>query len=168
MIVTIRPETPEDEQDIHDVTIAAFLNAAHRDGTEQFVVRALRAAGALTISLVAESDGVVTGHIAISPVAISDGSTGWYGTGPLSVHPDQQRSGIGSLLLNDALGRLRAMGAAGCVLLGDPAYYVRFGFAPDARLVLAVVPPQYFQVLPFGDSVPAGFVNYHEAFSAVE
>jgi putative acetyltransferase len=66
-----------------------------------------------------------------------------------------------------ARAALRERGAQGCVLLGDPAYYRRFGFAPDPRLVLPGVPPEYFQALPFGDAVPAGTVAYHAAFNAL-
>lgn len=166
MSPVIRQESPSDVAAIHAVTMAAFLDAPHTDHTEQFIVDALRKAGALTISLVAEEAGEVTGHVAISPVSVSDGSAGWYGLGPISVRPELQGLGIGSLLMQAALRLLRERGAAGCVLLGDPAYYSRFGFKPEAGLVLPDVPRGYFQALPFGESLPHGVVTYHEAFSA--
>lgn len=166
MSPVIRQESPSDVAAIHAVTMAAFLNAPHTDHTEQFIVDALRKAGALTISLVAEEAGEVTGHVAVSPVSVSDGSAGWYGLGPISVRPELQRRGIGSRLMQAALRLLRERGAAGCVLLGDPAYYSRFGFKPEAGLVLPDVPQEYFQALPFGESLPHGVVTYHEAFSA--
>lgn len=166
MSPVIRQESPSDVAAIHAVTVAAFLDAPHTDHTEQFIVDALRKAGALTISLVAEEAGEVTGHVAISPVSVSDGSAGWYGLGPISVRPELQGRGIGSLLMQAALRLLRERGAAGCVLLGDPAYYSRFGFKPEAGLVLPDVPQEYFQALPFGESLPHGVVTYHEAFSA--
>ncbi|MFX5839845.1 N-acetyltransferase, partial [Acinetobacter baumannii] len=81
----IRFEIPEDVVRIHALTAAAFLNAPHTDHTEQFVVDALRSANALTISLVAEEGGEIVGHVAVSPVSISDGSSGWFGLGPISV-----------------------------------------------------------------------------------
>lgn len=162
----IRSESPSDAAAIHAVTEAAFLHAPHTDHTEQFVVDALRRAGALTISLVADEGGTVVGHVAVSPVSISDGSGVWYGLGPISVHPERQGRGIGSLLMREALRRLRERGAAGCVLLGDPAYYARFGFQPAAGLVLPDVPPEYFQALSFGPPVPRGVVTYHAAFDA--
>ncbi|MFX5522399.1 N-acetyltransferase, partial [Acinetobacter baumannii] len=78
---------------LHALTEAAFRNAAHSSHTEQFIVDALRARGELSVSLVAEMDGKVIGHVAVSPVTISDGSTGWFGLGPISVLPAWQGQG---------------------------------------------------------------------------
>lgn len=122
----LRRESPSDAAAIRAVTVAAFLDAPHTDHTEQFIVEALRREGALTISLVAELDGEVVGHVAASPVSISDGSADWYGLGPVSVRPELQGQGIGSLLVQGALRSLRERDAAGCVLLGDPAYSLEF------------------------------------------
>lgn len=166
MRAVIREESPADLAAIHDVTIVAFLDAPHAAHTEQFIVDALRKAGALSISLVAEQAGEVVGHVALSPVSISDGSAHWYGLGPISVRPELQGKGIGSLLMNVAIGVLRERGAAGCVLVGDPAYYSRFGFKPESSLVLPDVPPEYFQALLLGQSLPRGVVTFHEAFGA--
>lgn len=162
----IRPETPSDIAAIHALTAEAFRNAPHTDHTEQFITDALRKAGALTVSLVAERNGAVFGHVAVSPVSISDGSSGWFGLGPICVSPELQGQGIGALLVRSALRLLRKQGAAGCVLLGDPGYYRRFGFRPEPGLVLLEVPPEYFQALSFGPSMPCGVVTYHEAFGA--
>jgi len=93
--IVIRFETDADVGAIRDVTVAAFKTLAISHHTEQFIVEALRAAKALTVSLVAELDGRVVGHIAFSPVTISDGTKHWYGLGPLSVLPEYQRQGIG-------------------------------------------------------------------------
>lgn len=164
--VHIRPETTADMDAIHRITVDAFLEAPHTDHTEQFVVQQLRHSGALSISLVAEVDGELVGHVAISPVAISSGAQDWFGLGPISVTPAWQGKGIGSALMHHVLQQLKTTGAAGCVLLGDPAYYARFGFRPDPRLVLPDVPPAYFQALPFGTDVPQGVVTYHAAFHA--
>lgn len=162
----VREESPSDAAAIHAVTSAAFLNAPHTAHTEQYIVDALRRAGALAVSLVAEQGGQIVGQVALSPVSISDGSTDWYGLGPISVEPVLQGTGIGSLLMQAALGRLRERGAAGCVLVGDPAYYSRFGFKPEPGLVQPNVPPESFQALPFGPSMPHGVVKFHEAFNA--
>ena len=162
----IRPESPSDAAAIHAVTKAAFLHAPYTDHTEHHIVDALRDAGVLTISLVADEGGTIVGHVAVSPVSISDGSVDWYGLGPISVHPEHQGRGIGSLLMREALRRLAEQGAAGCVLLGEPAYYSRFGFRPEDGLVLPDVPPEYFQAVSFGPPVPRGVVTYHAAFSA--
>lgn len=163
---TVRPEAAADAAAIHDLTVAAFREAPHTSHTEQFIVRELRAAGALSLSLVAEDDGVVVGHVALSPVSISDGSRGWFGLGPISVRPDRQGRGVGTRLMHGALQALREQGAAGCVLLGDPAYYGRFGFRAEPGLVLPGVPPEYFQAITFGPSLPNGEVSYHAAFDA--
>jgi predicted N-acetyltransferase YhbS len=163
--VRIRNETTKDIEAVESVTAAAFRNAAHSSHTEQFIVKALRAAGALTVSLVAEVDGAVIGHVAASPISIS-GHSGWHGLGPLSVVPDFQRRGVGTLLVTTALGRLKASRANGCVVLGDPRYYGRFGFKAEQALVLPGVPPEFFQAISFGGSVPVGAVSYHQAFKA--
>ncbi len=148
---------------------AAFERDPHRrpgsEPTEHRIVDALRAAGALTVSLVAEDRGEIVGHIACSPVRI-DGMLGqWYGLGPVGVRPDRQRQGVGSALVRAVIEELRAEEAAGVVLLGDPAFYERFGFRSDARIRLDGVPPEYFLCLPLQGAVPSGTVTYHEAFS---
>ena len=166
MTIEIRNELATDVDAINAVTIAAFSDAPHTGHTEQFIVKALRSTGKLSISLVAERDGEVVGHVAVSPVSISDGSTGWYGLGPISVMPACQGQGIGSRLMQAALQALRASGAAGCVVLGEPGYYGRFGFRAEPGLVLADVPPEYFQALAFSGTVPSGTVTYDAAFNA--
>lgn len=163
---TIRPETAHDRDAIDRITRAAFLNHPHSDQTEHLIIARLRAAGALTLSLVAEQEGQVVGHAAFSPVTWSDGSTGWYGLGPVAVAPHCQGRGIGAALVQQGLDTLRAQGAAGCVVLGDPAYYGRFGFAHRADCALPGVPAPYFQVLAFGNTTASGEVAYHAAFTA--
>jgi putative acetyltransferase len=162
----IRDETPADEEAIEALTRAAFLSASHTSHTEQFIVRALRNAGKLAISLVAEVNGVIVGHVAVSPVSISDGASRWFGLGPISVLPSYQGAGIGSALVHQALDLLRKRGAAGCVVLGEPAYYKRFGFTPQSSLILPGVAAKYFQALSFQSELAFGRVSYHEAFSA--
>jgi len=164
--IEIRLEKPSDIQSIHEVTVAAFLDAPHTDHTEQFIVKSLRDLGALTISLVAEGSDQIVGHVALSPVTISDGSNDWYGLGPISVIPSEQGKGIGSKLMHAALAELKNLKANGCVLLGDPNYYHRFGFVPINSLVFQDVPPEYFQALLIQGTYPKGTVTYHESFSA--
>lgn len=164
--IVIRDEHATDIAAIHALTAAAFLDAPHTSHTEQFIVDALRAAGVLTLSLVAVVDDDIVGHVAVSPVVVSDGSAGWFGLGPISVTPRLQRRGVGSLLMRAATERLRERDAAGCVLLGNPAYYGRFGFVATPELVLEGVPPEYFLALPFGPSSAHGRVTYHPAFDA--
>ncbi|BAY91976.1 MULTISPECIES: GNAT family N-acetyltransferase [unclassified Tolypothrix] len=165
MNITIRKEVPGDVADIEALTTAAFLNTTYSSHTEQLIVNALRDSGNLTISLVAEADSKIVGHVAVSPVSISDGSQGWYGLGPISVSPQHQGVGIGSQLMREALATLRQLGASGCVLLGNPNYYSRFGFQVEPSLVLPDVPPEYFQAISFNGQIPTGLVSYHESFN---
>jgi predicted N-acetyltransferase YhbS len=164
--IKIREESPDDVLAIGRVTTAAFLAAPHTSHTEEFVVDALRRAGKLAVSRVATHDDEVVGHVAISPTAISGNEVGWYGLGPVSVLPSYQRRGIGSALIMDALLVLSSSGAAGCVVLGDPAFYERFGFSAHAALTLPGFPPQNLLAVAFDASIPKGVVSYHEAFQA--
>ena len=160
----LRRETPGDTEAIRTLTEEAFRTAPHADGTEHVIIDRLRAAGALALSLVAEIDGVVAGHVAFSPVTVSDGRAGWYGLGPIAVAPAHQGKGIGSALVRTGLAHLRAGGAVGCVLLGDPAFYGRFGFAAGPALTLEGVPPAYFLYVAFSPVYGEGTVSYHPAF----
>ena len=162
----IRNEIKEDIEAISEVTIAAFQNLQISNKTEQFIIHALRKAGVLSISLVAEIEKQVVGHIAFSPVTISDGSKNWYGLGPISVMPEYQKQGIGKTLVNEGLSLLKAQGGKGCALVGDPGYYQRFGFRNIPSLIHEGVPQEVFLVLPFDNSVPQGTVVFHEAFLA--
>jgi putative acetyltransferase len=164
--IVTRSETDADVSAIAEVTVAAFATLEVSNHTEQFVIAALRSANALTLSLVAEADGRVMGHVAFSPVTFSDGSPNWYGLGPVSVVPEYQRQGIGSALIREGLSRLKALGAAGCCLVGHPGYYGRFGFENAPGLVCEGVPPEVFFALSFGGHVPQGTVAFHEAFKA--
>ena len=164
--IVIRDEKRTDAARIGEVTIAAFKTLEISHHTEQFIITALRAARALTVSLVAEADGRIVGHIAFSPVAISDGTQGWYGLGPVSVLPEYQRRGIGKLLIREGLSRLRNKNAQGCCLVGHPDYYRKFGFANTPGLVVAGVPPEVFFALSFDGHTPQGTVAFHEAFRA--
>lgn len=166
MSIRIRKEASTDVAAIEAVTVAAFQNAAHTSHTEQFIIAALRKAGQLSVSLVADDSGAIIGHVAVSPVTISDGTTGWVGLGPISVAPAYQGNGVGVQLMEQAIAELRALGASGCVVLGEPGYYSRFGFKAEPLLVLPEVPPEYFQAVLFSGSLPSGVVSYHESFAA--
>lgn len=167
-IIIIRKETKLDVGAICDITKLAFENHPYSHNTEQFIINALRAANALTISLVAEIDGKIVGHIAFSPVTFSDGSKNWYGLGPISVVPDYQKQGIGKSLVNEGIGLLKDLGAEGCVLVGDPKYYERFGFRSPDGLKHEGVPQENVLALPFCNRTPTGTVHFHIAFSATK
>lgn len=160
----IRPERPEDAATIRALTDAAFKGMAFSDQTEARVIEGLRAAGALTLSLVATEGDDILGHVAFSPVTINAEAGDWYGLGPVSVWPDRQRAGIGQALIRDGLQRLRRLGAGGCVLLGAPAYYGRFGFESDPELYEVGAPPGAFQRLSLSGVRPRGEVRFHPAF----
>ncbi|MHC4176322.1 MAG: GNAT family N-acetyltransferase [Planctomycetota bacterium] len=164
--IVIRSETNSDVDAIAEVTIAAFNTLAISNHTEQFIIAALRAAKALTVSLVAELDGCVVGHLAFSPVTISDGTRNWYGLGPVSVLPEYQRQGIGKALIQEGLSRLKNLNAQGCCLVGHPEYYRQFGFKNIAGLVHPGVPHEVFSALPLDKHFPQGVVEFHEAFRA--
>lgn len=162
----IRQEQPADHGVIAAITAAAFAEMEHSNQTESAIIAALRESGALTLSLVAVDAGEVVGHIAFSPVKIDGKDLAWFGLGPVSVRPDRQGEGIGSALIRDGLGRLSASGAAGCVLLGEPDYYHRFGFQNDEGLRYEGAPAEYFMRLSFDGVPPSGRVEYHDGFGA--
>ncbi len=160
----VRLENAKDAEAIRNITQQAFAGARHSSGTEGAIIDGLRSAGALSLSLVAEVDGEIIGHAAFSRVTVGGRDVGWFGLGPVSVKPGFQGSGTGSELIRDGLARLRADGAKGCVVLGDPEYYQRFGFKADPALTFEGVPPEYFMALPFIGKPPSGQVVYEPAF----
>lgn len=167
-LLEIRPETAKDAGEIANVIALAFADDPRSDGREAEIVALMRDDSALTLSLVACIDGAVAGHIAFSEVHINSQLNSqfcdWYGLAPVSVLPEYQNQGIGSALINKGLSRLKQLGAKGCVLLGEPDYYSRFGFQSNPSLVLEGVPPEYFQALAFDGDTPNGAVKYHAAF----
>lgn len=164
--IVIRKEVDADIDVIRDVIIEAFKTLEVSNQTEPLIIEALRAAGALSISLVAEADGRVVGHIAFSPLTVSDGSSDWYGLGPVSVLPECQRQGIGTALIREGLSQLKDLDAAGYCVVGHPDYYKRFGFENPSGLALKGVPPEVFFALPLDGRVPEGTVAFHEGFEA--
>jgi putative acetyltransferase len=164
--IIIRPECDSDIDAITAVTKSAFANPPYSRQTEHFIVKALRADGALAVSLVAQVAGRVAGHIAFSRVAISDGTRDWYGMGPVSVTPDLQRRGIGKALIREGLSLLKLMGAKGCVLVGDPRYYERFGFRSGLGITHQGVPDENVLALAFENHMPRGQAVFHDAFKA--
>jgi putative acetyltransferase len=152
---------------IHGVHAASFPTTA-----EARLVDLLRAAGRLTVSLVAEANGTVIGHVAFSPVTAATGAVG-AGLGPVAVLEAHRRRGIAARLIVDGLSACRAAGFGWAVVLGEPAYYGRFGFRPASDFGLS---DEYgggsaFQAvelvrgaLPAG----AGLVRYAPEFAVVE
>jgi putative acetyltransferase len=130
----IRHERPGDENAIYSLTLAAFEPMAFSDGSEGPIIQSLRKSGKLTLSLVAEEDETIIGHIAFSPVTIDGSHENWFGLGPISVRPGRQRQGVGKSLIPKGLEMLKERGACGCALIGNPEIYGRVGFERDGQL----------------------------------
>lgn len=161
----IRPERAGDEDAIHDLTVSAFEPMSFSDGSEALIIRALRRSGQLSLSLVAQLDDRIVGHVAFSPVTI-DGLHGWFGLGPIAVERAIQHSGTGRALISSGLAALRERGAAGCALIGDPALYSRFGFESDGKLTYENLPTHLVQWMRFFGPAPQGELKFASAFEA--
>lgn len=164
MDITIRPETSDDAPAIHALTRRAFATVPYADGDEQDLIDRLREAGALLLSLVAERDGAIVGQVTLSPATHETGVAGWLALGPVSAEPDLKHQGIGSALIRAAIDWMKAQGASGCILLGNPAYYGRFGFAVSPAQSPENLPGQYFQVLTLECAAPSGRFGFHPLF----
>nr|WP_045568222.1 N-acetyltransferase [Burkholderia oklahomensis] len=132
---------------------------------EHLMIDALRKDDALTLGLVAVDDDAIVGHIAFPPVLNDGKRLDWYALAPLAVRPDRQNAGVGGVLAREGLDRLRLLGAHGCVVLGHPDHYGRFGFIARAALSLTGVPPEYFIARSFTTDLPWGAVTFHATFS---
>ena len=160
----VRPETARDLDGIREVNIGAFQGHPFSQQTEHLIVEALRAADALELSLVAETDDEVVGHIAFSAAEIGGSSPGWFLLGPVAVQPARQGEGIGRALVETGLDALRSRGACGCVLVGDPAFYRRFGFRQYPGVAWHDVPDENVLCLLMSGEMPTGEVACHAAF----
>jgi putative acetyltransferase len=168
--VTIRREEPRDADAVRRVNEFAFGQPI-----EANIVRELRAAGASTLSLVAEKDGCVVGHILFSTVTMDSpaGQLTGIGLAPMAVLPDQQRKGIGTLLVQEGLAELRRLGHDVVVVLGHPDYYPRFGFKRASQFGLRTeidCPDEAFMAIELRRGALAGrsgMVRYRPEFGAV-
>jgi len=162
--LTIRHETCADRTAIYDITQRAFAPMPFSDGDEQDLIGRLRDADALDISLVAELGGKLVGQVTFTQGFAADGSSGWYALGPVAVEPEFQKRHIGSKLIEAGIAMLRERDAAGCVLVGNPAYYSRFGFKLFPKLCPDGQPAEYFQILPLRVMEPDTIVGFHPLF----
>jgi putative acetyltransferase len=165
----VRPETEADRAAVRAVNEAAFETDAEAD-----LVEGLRGSGVSLVSLVAEADGEIIGHILFSPVSLSDHvNLNLMGLGPMAVVPDRQRKGVGSALVRQGLMCCKDLGARAVVVVGHPEYYPRFGFAPASRYALRCeydVPDDVFMVAELEAGAlngASGVVRYHDAFAGV-
>lgn len=166
----IRPETEADKHRVYQINLAAFEQPAEAD-----LVDRLRQQVTPHISLVATAETAeIIGHIMFTPVTIDQHPTAKVmGLAPVSVHPDQQKSGAGQALITAGLEQCSQMGYGAVILLGHPSYYPRFGFTPASRFGLATtynVPDEVFMALELkpGYLAPfSGVTHYHPAFEGV-
>jgi len=162
----IRAEAETDQAAVHAVHLAAFGNSFEAD-----LVNALRQQARPIVSLVAEVDGAVVGHILFTPVSLPGPPDELImGLAPMAVVPDEQRKGIGSALVLAGLEQARGLGCTAVVVLGHPDYYPRFGFSPASRYGVMCeydVPDEVYMALELQPDAlrgRAGCVRYHSAF----
>ncbi len=164
----IRPERSGDFEAITELITSAFSGMPYADGDEGELVEALRAQNALSVSLVAELEGAIAGQIVFSPARASGGAPGWYALGPVAVLPAHQGAGLGSILVRAGLEAVSELGAMGCILTGNPAFYSRFGFEPAPESAPSGEPAEFFMVKLLGGQLPLGAIHFHEAFGGAD
>lgn len=166
--LVIRIETPADIPSVRAVNEAAFATSA-----EAQLVDGLRTNGKFALSLVAEVDGAVVGHILFTDIVMEPAGPvdRMLGLAPMAVRPERQGRGIGSALVLRGLEDCRELGYRGVVVLGHPGYYPRFGFLPASRQGIACIydaPDEAFMALALGDAgLPRGQALYQPEFAAV-
>lgn len=165
----IRAEEQRDWAAVHAVNVSAFETPA-----EASLVDVLRQQAQPCVSLIAEDNGAIVGHIMFSPVSLSGHpALRIMGLAPMAVAPEQQRKGIGSALVHAGLEQCKQLGFGAVVVLGHPAYYPRFGFVPSTRVGIGCeydVPEEVFMVVELQSGFlrgASGKVAYHAAFSSV-
>jgi putative acetyltransferase len=165
----LRLEAPGDADELDAMIRAAFARNPHSRQAEARIVGLLRESGQLFLSCVAQSGqpeapGALVGQVTFTRVSIDGGACDWFVLGPQAVLPYRQGAGVGATLVRHGLRALQQQGAAGCVVLGEPGYYGRFGFRSTPALQLPGAPPGCFLVRPFARVVPMGTVHLHPAF----
>lgn len=161
--VSLRNEKADDAAAVRSLIDAAFADMPFSDGTEGAVMDGLRVDGDCTLAMVAEDASQIVGQIAFSPIRI-DGAADWYQLGPVAVTPALQRSGIGSALVEEGIAAMREKGARGIALVGNPAYYSRFGFTRDHALTLSDAMDPVLQIVVLKGEPPVGQITLAPAF----
>lgn len=168
-MIRIREEKSSDQEAVRDVVCRAFASAEHSDGNESQLVDALRSDSAFVpeLSLVAESDATIVGHVLLTRAFV--GAQSVLALAPLSVRSDYQRQGVGSALVKEAHRIAASLGYAWSVVLGDPAYYSRFGYTNASKFGIQApfdVPDEYFMAVKLVPDAPilSGVMRYAKAF----
>jgi putative acetyltransferase len=162
--IEVRAEQESDWKSIYDVTQRAFEGKPYADGDEPELIDGLRETGVLALSLVALDQGRLVGQITFSPADIASGSGPWYALGPVSVTPERQGEGIGTLLIETGLSEISKRGALGCILTGNPIYYRRFGFEFSPANCPHNEAQEHFMVKLLSTQRPVGRFAFHETF----
>lgn len=169
MDIKIRQERQKDYQQIRDLVREAFAHAEHSDGDEHNLIERIRLSTDYIpeLSLVAESDDIILGHIMFSRISV--GQTEAIALAPLSVRTDWQRKGIGKLLVAVGHRQARKMGYFCSMVLGNPDYYSKFGYEKTSSYGIIApfdVPDEYYMVCDLGNTgdIPQGNVKYSDAF----
>ena len=161
-MLTIRPETADDEDAIRMVNLAAFPTAQEAD-----LVQQLREDSDSEISLVAEDEGTIVGHVLLSRMKVAGDGRPFraLGLGPVAVLPDRQRQGIGGALIEEALRLAQDRDEEAVFLVGEPDYYQRFGFSAEAAVPFASpYAGPYFMARAFVPLPNRGEAAYAPAF----
>ena len=161
---TVRPEAEGDAARIGAVVSAAFADAPHADGDEAALVERLRAGGDLALSLVAEDEEGMIGHIGFSPLTVGGESNGWMQLAPLAVVTHWRGEGVARSLIVRGIAELRERGAQGIGVLGEPALYEKFGFGPASGMILPADQQPFYRALALDGDLPRGEVRYADAF----
>ena len=160
----IRKERAQDVKAITRLTERAFAPMPFSQGTEPAVIEALRRHNQLTLSLVAEENNIIIGHITFSPVTIDGVHDGWFGLGPVSVLPERQSQGIGRKLIHEGLQEMKTQNAKGCALIGNPNYYARFGFINNTDLSYGDLDRAFVQKLTLLGADRNGVLKFCKVF----
>lgn len=150
-MIFIRQETPKDYHNVFLLIQEAFKEAAHTDGNEHNLAKALRKSNAFipALSLVAEIDGELAGHILFTKGIV--GTETILILAPLSVAPKYQKQGVGGALICHGHEIAKKLGYSYSLVLGSEAYYPRFGYRPGIQLGMEIppcIPPENFMILP--------------------
>lgn len=165
----IRQETIDDYKEVYELITEAFATAEHADGNEQDLVVALRKGTAFIpeLSLVAEIDGRLAGHILYTKAKVNDVEV--LALAPLSVRPEYQRQGVGTALINEGHKIAKSLGCQYSVVLGSETYYPRVGYIPAQQLGIEVpegFPAENFMAIQLQENAQPlnGTITYAEEF----
>lgn len=161
----IRDEQEGDAEAMFAMVQRAFDGHPYSDGDEGHAINRLRDDGDLLVSLVVEDADEIIGQIAFSRANLSNGEEGWMVLGPIAIEPSRQGGGIGRALMAEGEARMRALGAKGITVLGNPKIYSRFGYVQHTPMTLEGELGEYLQVKSFGAEIPAATLTFAKAFA---